>query len=253
MRYKAVVAYDGTNYCGWQVQPDALSIQAVIQGALEEITKAPTGVTSSGRTDAGVHAVGQVFHFDSDLRMTPKQWTLAINSHLPADIRIRSVEKAAENFHSRYDALWKRYEYTVNTGEYDLFRRNYEYEYCRPLDVRLMRKAAACFVGTHDFSAFNANSLEERPGQVRTIYEARIRERGGRIIIRFAGSGFLRYMVRMMAQTLIEVGRKKIRPERVKELLEKAQKNSVPYNAPANGLCLIEVGYTPWQEEVDVR
>ncbi|MBQ2477943.1 MAG: tRNA pseudouridine(38-40) synthase TruA [Erysipelotrichales bacterium] len=250
MRYKVTVAYDGSAYCGWQVQPNGISIQSVIECVLEQITKTPTPIASSGRTDAGVHAKGQVFHFDTEARLNEEQWRKALNSLLPDDIVIRNVEKVNDQFHSRFDAVWKRYSYTSNMGEYDPFRRHYEYEYNRRLDVRAMREAAKHLVGTHNFAAFNANSLEERPNQVRTIYEITVRESKGRVVIEYTGNGFLRYMVRMMTQTLIEVGKRKIKPERVQALLENARKNSVPYNAPAEGLCLEEVGYTDYESGI---
>ncbi|MBQ1506724.1 MAG: tRNA pseudouridine(38-40) synthase TruA [Erysipelotrichales bacterium] len=250
MRYKATVCYDGTNYCGWQVQKNGTSIQTVIEHALEVITKTPSSIASSGRTDAKVHARGQVFHFDSDANLKEDQWVKALNANLPEDIVIRSVEKADDLFHSRFDAVWKRYSYTVNMGEYDPFKRHYEYEYNRRLDVRSMREASKYLIGTHDFSAFNANSPEERPNQVRTIYEITVRESKGRVILEYVGNGFLRYMVRMMTQTLIEVGKKKIKPEKVKELLDAAKKNSVPFNAPPEGLCLEEVGYTEYESGI---
>jgi tRNA pseudouridine38-40 synthase len=170
MRWKATIAYNGAHYCGWQVQPNGLSVQEVVENALAKIVKSPVGAVSSGRTDAGVHAKGQVFHFDCDLNMTGEQWRLALNSLLPDDMIIRKVEEADPNFHSRFDALWKRYDYVINMGEYDPFMKDLEFEYNKRLDVRAMRTAAGYLVGTHDFTSFNANSLEERPNQTRTIY-----------------------------------------------------------------------------------
>ena len=250
MRWKATIAYNGAHYCGWQVQPNGLSVQEVVENALAKIVKSPVGAVSSGRTDAGVHAKGQVFHFDCDLNMTGEQWRLALNSLLPDDMIIRKVEEADPNFHSRFDALWKRYDYVINMGEYDPFMKDLEFEYNKRLDVRAMRTAAGYLVGTHDFTSFNANSLEERPNQTRTIYEITISEHRGKVTISYAGNGFLRYMVRMMTGILIEVGKKKIRPEKVRKLMEKKSKTAVNYNAVPNGLYLMEVGYSEYVQKL---
>jgi tRNA pseudouridine38-40 synthase len=249
-RYKVTVEYDGSNYCGWQVQPNGISIETVIEEALFKITKVKTPIVGSGRTDAGVHAYGQVFHFDSDLKMSVRQWLPALNANLPDDIKVIKVEKVDDNFHARYDALWKEYDYLINVGEYDPFKRNYVYQYNRPLDVKAMRQASRYFIGTHNFTAFNANPLSERPDQTRTIYKLAIKENKGIITIRYVGNGFMRYMVRMMTQTLIEVGKGKIKPERIEQLLDNAVKHSAPYNARPEGLYLVKVGYEEYSEEV---
>jgi len=247
MRYKVTVSYDGANYCGWQVQPNGVSVQSVIEEVLTRINKKKVYIVGSGRTDALVSAAGQVFHFDSEINMTEGQWLKAMNSLLPKDIRIMKVEEVNDEFHARYDAKWKKYRYTVNMGEYDVLNYKHELEYNERLDVRTMRKAASYMVGTHDFRAFNANSLQEKPNQIRTIYEIKIQERNNKLTMTFTGDGFMRYMVRMLSQTLIEVGRKRVKPERIKTLLERGNKNSIPYNAKAEGLCLVEVGYTPFR------
>lgn len=243
MRYKVTLAYDGSNYCGWQIQPNGLSVQQVVEEVISSIQKIETHIEASGRTDAKVHAKGQVFHFDTHLSMTAEQWEKALNAKLPEDMRVKHVEQVNDNFHSRFDAKWKNYDYYVNLGAYDPFERNHVLQLCRPLDVVKMKECAKCFVGCHDFTAFNANSLQERPNQVRTIYDLWIEEKGEMIIFHYYGEGFLRYMVRMITQTLIEVGKGRLTIEQVNELLQQAKKHSAPFNASAVGLYLVKVGY----------
>ncbi|MDD6466959.1 MAG: tRNA pseudouridine(38-40) synthase TruA [Erysipelotrichaceae bacterium] len=249
MRYKVVLAYDGTNYCGWQVQPNGISIQHVVEDVISSIQKVETHIEASGRTDAKVHAKGQVFHFDGHVNMTCEQWLKAMNAKLPEDMLVKEVTEVEDSFHSRFDAKWKNYDYYINLGEYDPFERNHVLQLCRPLDLDKMRECAKCFIGSHDFTAFNANSLQERPNQVRNIYDLWIEERGQIIVLHFYGEGFLRYMVRMITQTLIEVGKGRLSIEKVQELLQQAKKHSAPYNASAVGLYLVKVGYEDYKEE----
>ena len=250
MRLKVTVSYDGSNYCGWQTQPNGESIQNVIEEVLEKIHKEKLHITGSGRTDAKVHAYGQVFHVDSSIKMNEHEWSMAFNTNLPDDIVVRSVEIVHDEFHARFDAKWKHYTYKVNIGNYDPFKRNYELQLCKDLDVDLIKECAKLFVGTHDFSAFNGNSLEERPNQVRTIFKIDVVRNKDSLVFNFYGEGFLRYMVRMLSQTLIEVGKGRLSVERVGELLEEAVKSSAPYNASAVGLYLVKVGYSEYADEV---
>lgn len=250
MRFKVTIAYDGTNYCGWQAQPNGVSIQETIEKAISEIQKVPTSIIASGRTDARVHAKGQVFHFDSVVKMNCEQWKKALHAKLPDDLHVKDVEWVSDDFHARYDAKWKNYDYYVNTGEYNPFEKNYVLQYCRPLNVRSMRECAKLFIGKHDFTAFNGNSLSERPNQVRTIYDLQIEEKDDVLIFHFFGEGFLRYMVRMLSQTLIEVGKERVTLEEVRRALTEAKKQSAPYNASPVGLYLVKVGYDKYEPKV---
>lgn len=243
MRIKVTLAYDGSKYCGWQIQPNGTSIQGVVEKVISEIQKVETTVEASGRTDARVHAKGQVFHFDTSLTMNTDQWTKALNAKLPDDMRAIKVEVVHDEFHSRFDAKWKNYDYYVNVGDYNPFQKDYVLQYCRKLNVELMKECAKMFVGTHDFTSFNGNSLIERPNQVRTIYDIQIEEKDDVIIFHYYGEGFLRYMVRMLTQTMIEVGKERVTLEHVKKALDCPKKQSAPYNASPVGLYLVKVGY----------
>ncbi len=241
MRYKATVRYDGTAYSGWQKQPADRSIQAELERALRNITQTETPVTGAGRTDSGVHAYGQVFHFDADKVI--EDYALAINSQLPADIRVVGCVAVNDDFHARYDAVRKHYRYLINTGLYDPLQRNYVYQYCRPLDTAKMKAAGELFVGTHDFTSFNATKLSEMPNQVRTISSLTLSEQDGIIAIDVWGDGFLKHMVRMIAGTLIQAGQGKLTEADIIRVMASRDKNQLVYNAPANGLTLIEICY----------
>ena len=170
-RFKAVVSYDGFDYAGWQIQPAerGATIQQTIQDAISVICQQPVSITGSGRTDAQVHAWGQVFHFDVDFSLNAFQWKRAINGHLPKDIHIRSIEAVDSRFHARFDAIGKRYEYRIQRGEANVFTRRYAFQSPWTLNVQAMREGAAYLIGEHDFSSFCANSRAEMPDQVRTI------------------------------------------------------------------------------------
>ncbi len=241
MRYKATVVYDGTNYNGWQIQPNGETIQNQIQQALYNLTQQNIHITGAGRTDKGVHAVEQVFHFDCDKVFL--NFERAINSQLPDDIYVSSCLRVPDSFHARYDAKWKFYSYMVNTAAYNPLQRNYAYQLCEPLDVEKMRTASKVFVGEHDFTSFNATKLFEISDQVRTIYSIDITENNGIISFDIIGNGFLRHMVRMIVGTLIEVGKGKLSIEEIEDMLVQEDKETVHYNAPACGLYLIKIGY----------
>ena len=249
MRIKVTLAYDGSRYCGWQKQPNGLSVQEVVSKVISEIQKVETTIEASGRTDARVHAKGQVFHFDTHLGMNCEQWKKALNAKLPEDMRVHFVEVVGDEFHSRYDAKWKNYDYYVNVGEYNPFQKDYVLQFCRPLNIDAMRECAKLFIGTHDFTSFNGNSLLERPNQVRTIYNLSIEVKDDIVIFHFYGEGFLRYMVRMLTQTMIEVGKGRLSLEQVKKALDEPRKQAAPYNASPVGLYLVKVGYEDYGNE----
>ena len=241
MRYKAKVSYDGTDFNGWQIQPEGRTVQKAVQDALFKLCQTEIPVTAAGRTDAGVHALGQIFHFDCDKQF--KDIKTAINSQLPEDVRIIECEPVDDEFHSRYDAKWKYYSYMVNTGEYNPLQRNYVYQLGEELDVEAMRDASYLFLGKHDFTSFNATKKDEMENQVRTIDQLDISEHNNVVSFDFVGDGFLRHMIRMMVGTLIEVGRGRITEEEVKNMLEACDKDAVHYNAPACGLYLVQISY----------
>ena len=245
MRYKAIVSYDGSRFAGWQIQNDKPSVQQTLQQAISTIANQPVKITGSGRTDAGVHAYGQVFHFDLD--KTYKDLRTSINSQLPDSVYVRSLEAVPDDFHSRYDVCWKHYDYLINNGEYDPLKRDYCCFEREPLDVNIMKEAAKIFVGTHDFTSFNATGKDEIVNQERTVYNITVAKEDDMIRLSLYGSGFLRYMVRMIARTLMEAGKGRITLEEIREMLEKKDKQACHYNGEPQGLYLVEVGYQPYQ------
>lgn len=249
-RFKAIVSYDGTNYIGWQTQPRGITIQEVIEKVIQEISHVKTNAIASGRTDAKVHAKGQVFHFDSDFWLNAWMWKKALNGHLPPDIRIHSLVEVKPDFHARFHAIGKRYDYVINLGEYNVFERNCVYQCYYKLDIEKMKEASLIFLGKHDFSSFCTNPLETHPDQVRTITRLEFVQEGDLLRIIYEGTGFMRYMVRMISGTLIEVGRGRISKEEVTMMLNAKSKEVCRYNAKPHGLTLVEVFYEDgWEIE----
>lgn len=202
---KCVVSYDGKNYAGWQLQDNQPSVQGAIEASLKKIHNGEEiRIHGASRTDSGVHARGQVFHFDSEIPLSGDRWRLAINTYVNDDIFIKSVEHVDEEFHSRFDVTKKEYKYYLSNNQFDPLRRNYVEFERRPLDVKLMQEELKCLVGTHDFSSFTSNA--EYTSFERTIYEAELTEEDGEMVFRFVGSGFMRYMIRIIVGTLIEIG-----------------------------------------------
>lgn len=243
MIYKCTVSYDGSNYAGWQKQINALGIQEIIEKALTKINKSKIEIAASGRTDAKVHALGQVFHFDSVVNMPCDNYKNAINALLPHDIRIIKVEKESDDFHARFSAKSKRYDYVCSFDKDNPFLYKYVEFVPKSLDIKLMKEASKFLLGTHDFTSFSSSHIDERKPRIKTItdIEFRMEENGFRIV--FKGTGFLRYQIRMMVATLLEVGKHKISCETVKEILDKKDKMACRYNANAAGLYLVEVVY----------
>jgi len=241
-RFKAIVSYDGTNYIGWQRQPNGITIQEVIETVMEKICQKEMHITGSGRTDAGVHAKAQVFHFDSDFRLSAEKWKIALNGHLPKDIRIHSVVEVNPEFHARFHTVGKRYDYLINLGEFDVFTRNQAFQCYYKLDLEKMKSASKLFIGTHDFTTFNSTPLEMQPDQVRTIYKIEFVQEGDMLRIIYEGDGFLRYMVRMLTGTLIEAARGRITEAEIKKMLDSKSK-TCRFNAKPWGLYLVRVDY----------
>ncbi|HWO78627.1 MAG TPA: tRNA pseudouridine(38-40) synthase TruA [Bacillus sp. (in: firmicutes)] len=243
-RIKLTISYDGTNFNGYQVQPNERTVQSELEKVLEQIHKGKTvKVTASGRTDRFVHAVGQVVHFDTDLSIPPEKWSRALNSLLPDDILVREAEWVANDFHARFDAVRKEYRYKLNRGPLpDLFKRNFEYHYPYPLDIEKMRKAAAHLLGTHDFSSFSS-AKSEVEDRIRTIYTIEVIEIEDEVIFQFIGNGFLYNMVRILVGTLLEVGIGKREPDSMHQLLEGKDRRLAGKTAPGHGLYLWRVEY----------
>ncbi len=244
--FKIIIQYEGTRYQGWQRQD---STGNTIQGKLEAILAKMTGlhfvqVDGSGRTDAGVHALGQVANFKIGTKLPAAAVMDYINQYLPEDIGVIAIEEMPERFHSRLNAKGKTYCYRIwNEKLPCVFLRRYVYELPEPLDLDAMRTAAACLVGTHDFKAFTSNK-KSRKSTIRTMDAILIDKEGSEVVITYSGDGFLYHMVRILTGTLIEAGLGQRDPASVKTLLEKdATRDLSGVLVPAKGLCLMEVRY----------
>ena len=243
MRYKVTLAYDGRNYAGFQSQTNALAIQDIVESAIEKVFSEKIRIVMSSRTDAGVHAFGQVFHFDSDKAKDEGKLKFSLNSLLPDDIHVVEVKHVSKDFHARYSVKKKTYEYLINVGEYDVFLKGRAYQCFYHLDIDLMKQGAELFLGEHDFASFNTSSLKEYPNQVRTISEFSITRKKDILRIRVTSSGFLRNMVRIMVGSLIDLGRGKKSLDDIREMLEHPCKTTRRYNADPNGLYLVKIFY----------
>ncbi len=240
---KLVIEYDGKNFNGWQKQPNKLNIQGEIERAIEEITGEKIDLIASGRTDAGVHSLGQVANFKTNSTIDIDKFPYAINSKLKKSILIKSAEEVPERFHSRYSVHSKTYRYTINNSKFGTaLYRDMEYHFPIKLDENKMQEAAKYFEGEHDFKAFKASGTSSK-SSVRTIYKAEVKREGERVIIELTGNGFLYNMVRIIAGTLVDVGTYKILPEDVKNIIEKKERKNAGKTLPAKGLCLVEVQY----------
>lgn len=244
--FKIIIQYEGTRYQGWQRQD---STGNTIQGKFEAILAKMTGkesvqVDGSGRTDAGVHALGQVANFKIDTDLSAGEVMDHINQYLPEDIGVISIEEMPERFHSRLNAKGKTYRYRIwNSKLPCVFERRYVYELPQHLDLETMRAAASCFVGRHDFKAFTSNKKSKK-STVRTIDEIKLEREGNEIVITYSGDGFLYHMVRILTGTLIEVGLGQRDPKSMTELFsQNAARDWSGALAPAKGLCLVEVKY----------
>ncbi|WP_088036583.1 tRNA pseudouridine(38-40) synthase TruA [Evansella clarkii] len=243
-RVKAIVSYDGTHFSGYQVQPSARTVQGEMGKALGKLHKKDYwNVTGSGRTDAGVHSIGQTVHFDTPLSLPEDKWPRALNSLMPEDIIIKSAEYMEDSFHARYNTAGKEYYYRVNTSEVkNVFQRNYVYHLPGRLDPESMRTAALQLEGTHDFTSFSSpkTSVEDK---VRTIFSATVEQEGQEFVFRYIGSGFLYQMVRILTGTIINAGRGKTDPEAVSGIIKGKDRLLAGPTVPGHGLYLAEVFY----------
>lgn len=243
-RYRLTVAYDGTQYAGWQIQPSHRTVQGELERVLRELTGETERIQCSGRTDAGVHARGQVAHFDLAKPVVLKKLLIGFNALLTGDIRVLSVRRAKSDFHARFAAKGKEYRYFIWNGEImPPFLRNYRALVRAPLDVAAMNGAAKLLVGRNDFAAFSANPHYERDGTVRHLRDLKVVRRGREFTIVVKGDGFLYKMVRSLAGFLIRVGSGDLKPEAAVEILtSKIRTARVPTAAP-QGLFLWCVRY----------
>lgn len=241
MRVKCIVSYDGSRFHGWQVQNKERTVQGEIQKALKKINQTETIIHASGRTDAKVHGVHQVFHFDTEKQLPQEQWKRAINHFMPNDIYILKTEYVDETFHARYSAIKKEYRYQLSTKEYNPFETNYIYQYGKQLDIEAMQEAANLFIGEHDFASFC--TYDQYGNTIRTLYSFQIQETNGIITFTLIGNGFRRYMVRHLVGGLIQVGAHRISKDTLLEMLESRGEKKCLFKAKPQGLYLQEVYY----------
>lgn len=243
-RYRATVAYDGTDFSGWQVQPGQRTVQSDMEAAIKTLTGQDVRVNSSGRTDTGVHARGQVVHFDVATRIPVARFKLALNSRLSADVRVRTLQTVAADFDARFSATGKEYRYFIWNNPIllpDL--RRFRCHVRPPLDLKAMRRAARQLEGRHDFAAFCANPGYEREGTVRRLFALRVTRRGAEITITAKGEGFLYKMVRSLAGFLIRVGTGELDPAEATRILRSRERTARVPTAPGCGLFLWKVSY----------
>ena len=239
-RIKLIVAYDGTEYSGWQIQPEAPTIEMYLDKAIRELTGENVHVTGASRTDAGVHAYGNVAVFDTESTIPGDRFTFALNRFLPDSIVIQDSWEVSVDFHPRHCDTRKTYEYRIlNTAVPLPQKRNFTWHVAGSIDIEKMKEAAAYIVGEHDFKSFCSIHTQTET-TVRTITDLSVKKEGSLITIRVTGTGFLYNMVRIIAGTLIEVGNGKYPPEHIKEILQQCDRSCAGPTAPARGLTLVE-------------
>ena len=242
-KIKLIVEFEGSAYHGWQVQPNGITVQEVLQSCLQKITKKKTTVISSGRTDAGVHAEAMPAHFITDSKMSEREFMKAFNSLLPHDIVVKDVAFVPMDFDARRSATKKTYRYTILNRDYPaaLFYRRCMFVPFS-MDIPGMRRAKQYLVGEHDFSAFRASNCEAK-NPIRKIHKIDLIKKGDFIYLIFEGNGFLKHMVRNLVGTLVEVGRRRMKAAEVRSILESRDRNRAGPTAQPQGLCLVNVVY----------
>ncbi|MGH7409590.1 MAG: tRNA pseudouridine(38-40) synthase TruA [Candidatus Methylomirabilis sp.] len=244
--FKLTIEYDGTDYRGWQVQPGLATIQGVLEQAMARIIGEPVHVTGAGRTDAGVHALGQVASLHADFKHPADTLRRALTSLLPPDIVVTRVENVPEDFDAQRWAQWKRYRYTVLTRPYpSALDRRYTLFVPHPLKTDSMAEAAGMLIGEHDFTTFQAaKSSVDHP--IRRVLATEFRQQGDHLFFEIVANGFLRHMIRIIMGTLLDVGQGKLAPEEIKAILDGKDRNLSSKTLSAHALCLVQVGYQPF-------
>jgi tRNA pseudouridine38-40 synthase len=246
--YKITLAYDGTGLIGWQRQARGVSVQGLVEDAVRPIAGADVHVAGAGRTDAGVHALGQVASFAFERAVDPPTLMRAMNARLPAEVRVLSAETVPASFHARFSARGKSYQYRIlNADVLDPFERAYVWHVIGALDVAVMSRAASYFVGEHDFSAFQAGEGTAKSA-VRKVFHCGVRMADGgesMILVDVSGDGFLRHMVRTLVGSLVDIGRGRRPAEWIQELLAGRRRTDAGPTTPARGLFLVSVDYGP--------
>lgn len=247
VRLRLRIAYDGTAYQGWQTQKSGQGVQELVERALRQLFPGCGPLHGSSRTDAGVHALGLVAHVDvprSEWRMTPQKSVLALNAHLPEDVRVMAASRARPAFHARFEARGKEYQYRIwNAAAMNPLLQRCAWHVPRPLDLAAMRQAATHFVGRHDFASFTANPGYARESTVRTLSRCEVRRRGPEITVVIDGDGFLYKMCRGIAGTLVQAGLGRFEPGEIPGILERRDRRLAGMTAPALGLVLVRVHY----------
>ncbi len=243
MQFRLLLEYDGTEYSGWQLQPNARTVQGVVEEALATVLRHPTRVHAAGRTDAGVHALGQVATFRTDLTVEPRELRKALNALTPPDVAIREVAAVADAFDARRSATSRVYEYRIwNQPWRSAFWHRFTWHVPRSLDVRAMRAAAAALVGDHDFSAFRAADCESE-SRVRRVLHSGLTETENLCTYRVQANAFLKHMVRTIVGTLVAIGGGDLPPEAMASILASRDRGRAGATAPPQGLCLVAVSY----------
>ena len=241
---KLIIEYDGKEFNGWQKQPNKLNIQGTIEQAIKQVTGEEVDLTASGRTDAGVHAFGQVANFKTNSSIPTDKIAIAINTKLKRSIRILSAEEVDERFHSRLSCKRKTYRYVINNSEFSsAIYRNLETHIPQKLDIEKMQEASKYFIGEHDFKAFKASGTSSK-SSVRTIYKLDVKQMPqNRIYIEVTGNGFLYNMVRIISGTLVDVGIGKIKPNEIEKIIKSKNRQQAGKTLPPSGLYLLNVEY----------
>ena len=242
MKYKLVFSYDGSKYFGYAIQKnEEHTIQSVVETAISTILNTPTKISASGRTDKGVHALNQVITFISLKKLDKDKFLHSLNKLVPNDIHFKTITKVKDDFDARLSAKSKIYEYHINIGEYDVFKRSYEIV-VKNLDIKKMHACAKLFCGTHCFKNFTSRPNDEM-GFIRTIYSIKFSLKENILIIEFKGNGFMTYMVRKLVGALISVGQNKASIDEIKNYLDKAERDIFSLTAAPNALFLRKVNY----------
>lgn len=242
--FQLAIAYDGTNYAGWQLQPSGRTIQELVEGALAKMAGGAVRVHGSGRTDAGVHAKAQVANCSFRTALTTATLLRALNGNLPVDIRVYRVQEVEARFHARFSAKGKEYRYQIDCGVVaDPFVRAYAWHHPRPLNVAAMRRAARLLNGRHDFAALSANPMRPVETTVRTVSKLSVTKRGNLLTITVVADGFLYKMVRSIVGALVKVGEVRMTVEELERLVKAKKRSALVETAPAHGLFLWRVFY----------